>query len=79
MLDMLDAHLKAAPDSRYVRQERVPMTTLSAVIRRHAAPDDRIMVKLDAQGYEMPLLDGAGEDLERVTLLQVEMSLVNFS
>jgi FkbM family methyltransferase len=75
LLSMLPAHLEAYPDSRYVAVEQVPMTTLAGVIGE-AARGSRIFLKIDAQGYERQILEGARGELDRVTGVQVEMSIV---
>ncbi len=76
LLPMLPAHIRAAPDSKYVRDERVTVTSLGTTLGRYAEPPDRVMVKLDTQGFEGRILSGAGVQLERVAVLQLEMSLV---
>jgi FkbM family methyltransferase len=75
MLPMLSAHLEAYPDSRYVGKEEVPMATLEDIIT--AVPADRnLFLKVDTQGYERRVVDGAGSALARIRGVQLEMSLV---
>lgn len=76
ILEMLDSHASAAPQSRYVARERVPLRRLDAVAPDHVAPGDTPFLKIDTQGYETQVLDGAGQWLERVAGLQLELSLV---
>lgn len=76
VLEMLPAHSHAAPSSAYVDVCQVPMTTLSQMIDAHMAPDERLFVKVDAQGYEDQILGGAGDAIRRVTGLQLELSLI---
>lgn len=79
VLPMLDAHAAAAPESRYVGTEVVPQRRLDSVL-----PDFRVsrqrpaFLKLDVQGYEAAVLDGA-KDLfgaGAIIGLQMELSLV---
>lgn len=76
ILDMLHSHASAAPESRYVARERVPLRRLDSIARDLVAPDARPFLKIDAQGYEAQVLEGAGGLLERVAGLQLELSLV---
>lgn len=73
---MLDAHLGAAPDSRYVARETVRMTTLDAEFGRVVRADDRVWLKIDTQGHERDVLAGAAASLPRVETIEVEMSPV---
>lgn len=73
---MLDAHLSAAPESEYVGSETVTVERLDAVFDRYVQPDDRVWLKIDTQGHEADVLDGAGAVLDRVDTIQLEMSTV---
>lgn len=75
-LPMLDAHLSAAPESRYVGQETAPMTTVDDMVARHAPDLSRTLLKIDVQGYEWEVLAGAAATLSAVAAVQVELSLV---
>ncbi len=75
-LPMLDRHVRAEPGSRItgterVRVERVDVLAADA-IGRATAP----YLKIDTQGFEQEVLDGAGEVLQRVVGLELELSFV---
>ena len=76
ILPMLPAHLRAAPGSGYVDTANVAVTTLSAVIDEYVSPAEAVFVKLDTQGYERQILAGAEDRFDRVSGIQVELSLV---
>jgi FkbM family methyltransferase len=76
VLPMLDSHLRAAPNSMYVGTETVALTTLDEVAQLYIGSDDRAFLKIDVQGFEGAVLDGAEETLARVIGIQLEMSLV---
>jgi FkbM family methyltransferase len=76
VLPMNDAHLDAAPHSRTVGTESVPVTTIADVIATHDIVPERTLLKIDTQGYEKPVLDGAGELLGQFAMLQLELSFV---
>lgn len=70
------AFLAASPTSAFVGRETVPVVRLDAIFDRHAGAGRRVLLKLDAQGYEREILDGASGVIERIAGIQVEMSLV---
>jgi FkbM family methyltransferase len=77
ILPMLDSHLSAAPASRYLLKEKVPLRRLDDVLLPFdRQPDRRIFLKLDVQGYEPQVLAGATQLLAHTLAVQLEMSLV---
>jgi FkbM family methyltransferase len=76
LLPMLDAHAQVAPESAFVGTEAITLQTLASALAESDAPGARPFVKIDAQGYERPILESAGAALERVVGLQLEMSLI---
>jgi FkbM family methyltransferase len=76
VLDMLPAHLAAAPDSGYVATEEVPLTTVDTLLDRYGLAPARTLLKIDVQGYEAAVLDGAAGALPDLAGVQVELSLV---
>jgi hypothetical protein len=44
-------------------------------VRDLAAPDDRLMLKLDLQGFELPAIDGAAGLLPAVHVMELELSM----
>jgi FkbM family methyltransferase len=75
LLDMLPLHLKSAPDSIYVDSEAIRVRRFDSLCAEHLTAGSRAFLKIDAQGYERKILDGAGAALERLVGLQVELSL----
>ncbi len=76
LLDMLPSHRDAAPDSEYVDQETVSVQPLDAAAARYLSDSDRPMIKIDTQGYESHVLDGASSVLEQAAGLHLELSFV---
>jgi FkbM family methyltransferase len=76
LLDMLPRHREAAPHTSYQGTEEVKMVRLDTIFDDHVRADDRVLVKLDVQGYERFVLAGAQRALPRVLGWQLEMSLV---
>jgi FkbM family methyltransferase len=76
VLDMLSSHLAAAPDSGYVRNEITPLRRLDTVGEEYLREDSRLFIKMDTQGYEAQVLQGAENTLHKAIGLHVELSLV---
>jgi FkbM family methyltransferase len=76
VLPMTSAHTGAAPGSEYVGAEAVPVTTVAELVERFGLDPARTWLKIDTQGYEAPVLDGAGPLLGTFAAVQLELSFV---
>ncbi|PZS29885.1 MAG: FkbM family methyltransferase [Pseudonocardiales bacterium] len=76
VLPMLDRHAEAAPESRYVATEDVEATTVDALVARHELAPASTLLKIDVQGYEQSVMDGAAVTLSQFGAVRTEMSLV---
>lgn len=76
LLPMTDAHRLSAPGSDYVAQETVPVTTVRALVAGHEVAPERTLLKIDTQGYEAEVLAGAGDLLDQLGAVQLELSFV---
>jgi len=77
VLDMMDSHISAAPHSRYIDKETVPLKTLDDIAPQYFDSKSKVFLKIDTQGYESMVLDGAEGVMENVVGLQLEMSFVS--
>ncbi len=75
ILPMNQRHESAAPESRYVGVQRVPMRRLDEVSHAAIESSRKLLLKVDTQGYEMSVLLGAERLLPKVTGVQLELSL----
>jgi FkbM family methyltransferase len=76
ILPMKSTHEMAAPQSCYVGTEMVPLNRLDDIVHPFVEKSNKLLLKIDTQGYEMPVLEGAPALLKRVCGIQIEMSLV---
>ena len=53
------------------------MFTLDSLFPDLVTDGDRVLLKLDVQGYERSVLEGAGVSLPRIQAAQLELSLVS--
>lgn len=75
ILVMESLHEDAAPQSKYIGAEKVPIHKLDTFTHPLLLSNSNILLKIDTQGYEMQVLEGAKNLLNRVSGVQIEMSL----
>jgi FkbM family methyltransferase len=74
ILPMLDRHRLAAPEAGYVRQEEVAVSRLDDELSEYGAQHNRLFLKMDVQGLEKKVLEGAPKTIERLIGVQIELS-----
>ena len=75
LLPMNALHERAAPQSRYQGRQKVNVQRLDAFEHPAIAPARRTLLKIDTQGYELPVLRGAEGLLSQLNGVQVELSV----
>ena len=60
----------------YIGSEKVAITQLDSVVSDYITPSSRTFIKIDTQGFEWQVLDGASETLKNAQGVLCEMSLV---
>jgi FkbM family methyltransferase len=75
LLPMYETHRAAAPESAYVGTEVVDVRRLDRLGREAIERASRPFLKIDVQGYEREVLEGAREVLDRLRGIQLEISL----
>lgn len=73
---MLDAHRQAAPQSAAIGTEPVGVCRLDDVAWPQGISARRWLLKIDTQGYEREVLDGAPRTLQSCVGIQIELSLL---
>ena len=73
---MLDSHRNAAPDSAYVGTEKVETAKLDLIRSRCMHATDVGWLKLDVQGHEEKVLEGARESMSQIAGIEIELSLL---
>ena len=64
--------MAAAPNSRFVDAELVPVDALDCLMRQHEGSSTAL--KVDVQGFERQVLAGAEETVRAAALVEIEMS-----
>jgi FkbM family methyltransferase len=76
LLDMLPTHSESAPESTYVGSEMVTTRRLDGLLPELAPAGTSTYLKIDTQGSELKVLRGAGDALQRIDTLELELSLL---
>ena len=75
ILPMLKKHSDAAPDSIFQSSELTPIFKLDTLSPQYLKTANNIFIKIDTQGYEWLVLNGATETLDKTKGLLMELSL----
>ncbi len=76
ILNMLPAHTNSAPESRYIARQEIEIRKIDSVFDEFCTPEDHILMKVDTQGFEKNVIDGASESLKHIRVIQLEMSII---
>jgi len=73
--NMLPLHLESAPDATYVGRETIRIQRLDNLLGQFDGPGKQLYLKIDTQGFERPVLEGAEWAMSRIRGIQLELSL----
>lgn len=76
LLPMLPAHEAAEPKSAVVTEVQVPMVTLDELWPALHRGEQHVWLKIDTQGFEAQVLEGAQQAIQHINTVQLELSLV---
>lgn len=72
---MLEAHLSSAPESIYIGKTKTNIFTLDSIFDSFRLNNDKTYLKIDTQGFEKEVLDGATLSLKNIFAVQLELSI----
>lgn len=76
ILNILPSHINISPNAEYISKEKIKVNRLDTVIENYCdINNDKIFLKIDSQGYEKYILEGASNSLTQIKGIQLEMSL----
>ncbi len=76
ILPMLSSHELAAPDSSFIKTEDVIVYRLDEVLKRYLDQSSKLFIKIDTQGYEWIVMNGLSGILDKVSIIELELSLL---
>ncbi len=74
LLPVSTLSLAIEPSIHYVRTEEIALRRLDDLFDEVSTPTDTVYLKVDTQGYEVPVINGALASLRRIKLVQLETS-----
>lgn len=75
ILPMLSRHEQSRPESRYVADAEIEVKTLDSIFLPEWRASRDVFLKIDTQGFEKQVLDGAKQSLPFIDTIQIEMSM----
>jgi FkbM family methyltransferase len=75
LLDILPSHIEFDTNSQYIAEEKISIKRLDDIFSNYCSDSDVVMLKIDTQGFEKMVLDGALESLKSIKFLQLEISI----
>lgn len=75
-LRMTDNIVINAPELAVIGQEIVKVKTIDSLIGTYYPKGNRLFLKIDVQGFEKNVIEGARASLERIVGMKIELSLV---
>ena len=76
VLEMTSIHVQAEPHSAFRGKERIAIKRLDTWVDETGLDLGSTYVKIDTQGFEKAVLEGAAESLKEIKGLQMELSIV---
>lgn len=76
ILPITELHVNAIPSSATVSTEKVKIARLDSLFDKMIKSDSKIYLKVDVQGYEKYVLEGAKKVLKQTRVIELELSLL---
>ncbi len=67
--------LKALPKTNIIDKVMTDIRTLDSLYDDYCSPNDNIFLKMDTQGFEREVLNGAANSIKKIKGIQMELSL----
>jgi len=76
ILEMLPTLSDSAPGLKYIGKQEIVIKKLDTIFNSFVKSEDFVMLKIDTQGFEKNVIDGALQSLKQIKVIQLEMSIV---
>lgn len=77
ILTMGALHKQSAPESSFIGAEIADLVTVDSVFSEYFSSQTECLLKIDVQGYEQQVIEGAIESLKSIRAVKIECSLVS--
>jgi len=75
ILNMLSSHSMVEPNSIYITSENIKIEKLDNVYKSIVPTKTNLFLKIDTQGYEFEVIQGALNCLSQIKMIQLELTL----
>jgi FkbM family methyltransferase len=76
LLNMLDSHYQGAPESKIIGKEKVQVYPLDEIAPNFIQSSKNIFIKIDVQGFEKQVLEGASSMIQKAKGIEMEISII---
>lgn len=76
LLESLPELTESAPNASFIKKEEIDIKKLDTIFDSLNIHNKNIYLKIDTQGYESLVLDGAKDSLKKISGIQLEMALI---
>lgn len=76
MLESLPQLTLSAPDAKFINKETISVKKIDSIFDELDLKNKNIYLKIDTQGYENMVINGAKNSLTQIMGLQIEMALI---
>lgn len=77
ILNITPTHLEAMASARYIGKEQITIRKMDSIFNQYFHPGNKLFIKLDTQGYDKHVIEGAENAVNKAVGIQIEMSLVS--
>ena len=76
ILDLLPIYAKVTPKSKYTGKQIILIRKIDKIIDKYYQKSDKLFLKIDTQGYESKVIEGAKNSMDKIIGIQLEMSII---
>jgi FkbM family methyltransferase len=76
MLESLPQLTLSAPDAKFINKETISVKKIDSIFEELDLKNKNIYLKIDTQGYENMVINGAKNSLTQIKGIQIEMALI---
>jgi FkbM family methyltransferase len=76
LLDILPSHTDRSITAAYVGKENITVRKLDSIFDEYVFSERNIYLKIDAQGFEQKIIEGASQSLPKIAAVQLEASII---
>ncbi len=76
IMPILSAPIENDSQAKTITKEQIEIKKIDSIFNIFCNDSNNVMIKIDTQGFEKNVIDGAIESLKKIKIIQLEMSIV---